>query len=412
MLNFAAKYRIMIAEFKVRNFLSIKEEQVLSFIPTTDNTMLDIYTEEVADNIRLLKIGSIYGSNASGKTNVLLALDFFRNLMICSDKSKSERIGVVPFKLDKESLYKSTFFEMVFYINRDKYKLSVELDDEKIYNEKLLIYTTVRPTIIYDRHYDSAKDATIIDFGNKIGLTKKDREVIEGNTINNRSVIAAFGISNVRKSQLNLVFDMFAKEMTPVIMPGTSLMNFTMQHLLDSKNGKLKKFILNFLKASDFNISNISLRNGELVFSHHTETCGDLNLEDQFESRGTKRYLGLATILFDLLVNGNILPIDEIEASIHYELLSYFIRVFLVNSKKGAQLILTTHDINLLDEDFIRRDSIWFTDKNLKGESELYRLSSLGLHKTMSVYNAYRQNKLVDLPFLDSIYLDMDEYND
>ena len=145
------------------------------------------------------------------------------------------------------------------------------------------------------------------------------------------------------------------------------------------------------------------------MFTHHTN-YGDKELDENLESRGTKRYMGLATILFDLLVRGIILPIDEIETSIHYELLSYFIRVFLVNSKRQAQIVLTTHDINLLDEDYIRRDVIWFTDKNDRGETQLLRLSSLGLHKTMSVYNAYKQEKLVNLPFLDSIYLDMDQY--
>ena len=147
----------------------------------------------------------------------------------------------------------------------------------------------------------------------------------------------------------------------------------------------------------------------ELSFVHHTE-YGEKELDESLESRGTKRYMGLATVLYDLLVRGVVLPIDEIETSIHYELLSYFIKVFLVNSKKGAQLIFSTHDINMLDEDYIRRDVIWFTDKNGCGETQLVRLSSLGLHKTLSVYNAYKQEKLVDLPFLDSIYMDMDEY--
>ena len=102
--------------------------------------------------------------------------------------------------------------------------------------------------------------------------------------------------------------------------------------------------------------------------------------------------------------------IDELESSMHYELLSYFIRVFLANSENNSQLLFTTHDINLLNEDYIRRDVIWFTDKNGCGETQLIRLSTLGLHKTLSVYNAYKQEKLVDLPFLDSIYMDMDEY--
>lgn len=69
----------------------------------------------------------------------------------------------------------------------------------------------------------------------------------------------------------------------------------------------------------------------------------------------------------------------------------------------------TTHDINLLNEDYIRRDVVWFTDKSREGATQLKRLSSLGLHKTMNPYNAYKQGKLVDLPFLGSIYLDKED---
>ena len=162
-------------------------------------------------------------------------------------------------------------------------------------------------------------------------------------------------------------------------------------------------------KAKEEILKKGTLRSDEMFFVHHTSN-GDKELGEELESRGTKRYMGLATILYDLLVHGVILPIDEIETSIHYELLSYFIKVFLVNSKRGGQLIVSTHDVNLLDEDYIRRDVIWFTDKNDCGETQLIRLSTLGLHKTLSVYNAYKQEKLVDLPFLDSIYMDMDEY--
>ena len=97
---------------------------------------------------------------------------------------------------------------------------------------------------------------------------------------------------------------------------------------------------------------------------------------------------------------------DEVETSIHYELLSYFIKLFLANSEGMSQLLVTTHDINLLNEDFIRRDSVWFTDKNKNGATSLKRLSALGLHKTMNPYNAYKQGKLVKLPFLGSIYLE------
>jgi AAA15 family ATPase/GTPase len=434
----------MIAEFKIRNFYSLRDEQTLSFIPTNDDTSRDIYTEEVADGVSLLKIGCIYGSNASGKTNILKALDFFTQFMINDDLNKGDEIGVVPFLLDDVSRQERTQFEMTFYLNREKYRLNLVLDNKVIYEETLQVYSSVQPTLLYKRTYNAEKDATDIVFGGKVGLVKKSREAIEGNTFNKRTVIAAFGKSNVEKSRLNLVYDFFSQRIAPIMYPQSSLMGFTKRRITKDRDGKLKKFILHFLKASDFNISDIAiheeevsitpemelmikntsgmpekakeeilkkgtLRSDEMFFVHHTSN-GDKELGEELESRGTKRYMGLATILYDLLVHGVILPIDEIETSIHYELLSYFIKVFLVNSKRGGQLIVSTHYINLLDEDYIRRDVIWFTDKNDCGETQLIRLSTLGLHKTLSVYNAYKQEKLVDLPFLDSIYMDMDEY--
>lgn len=434
----------MIAEFKIRNFYSLRDEQTLSFIPTNDDTSRDIYTEEVADGVSLLKIGFIYGSNASGKTNILKALDFFSQFMVNDGLNKGDEIGVVPFLLDDVSDKERTQFEMSFYLNREKYKLNLVLDNKVIYEETLQVYSSVQPTLLYKRTYNPEKDATDIVFGGKVGLVKKSRGAIEGNTFNKRTVIAAFGMSNVEKSRLNLVYDFFSQKIAPIMYPQSSLMGFTKRRITRDRDGRLKRFILHFLKASDFNISDIAiheeevsitpemeqvikntsampekakeeilkkgtLHSDEMFFVHHTSN-GDKELDEELESRGTKRYMGLATILYDLLVHGVILPIDEIESSIHYELLSYFIKVFLVNSKRSGQLIISTHDINLLDEDYIRRDVIWFTDKNDCGETQLIRLSSLGLHKTLSVYNAYRQEKLVNLPFLDSIYMDMDEY--
>lgn len=434
----------MIAEFKIRNFYSLRNEQTLSFIPTNDDTSRDIYTEEVADGVSLLKIGCIYGSNASGKTNILKALDFFSQFMVNDGLNKGDEIGVVPFLLDDVSDKERTQFEMSFYLNREKYKLNLVLDNKVIYEETLQVYSSVQPTLLYKRTYNPEKDATDIVFGGKVGLVKKSREAIEGNTFNKRTVIAAFGMSNVEKSRLNLVYDFFSQKIAPIMYPQSSLMGFTKRRMTRDRDGRLKRFILHFLKASDFNISDIAiheeevsitpemelvikntsampekakeeilkkgtLHSDEMFFVHHTSK-GDKELDEELESRGTKRYMGLATILYDLLVHGVILPIDEIESSIHYELLSYFIKVFLVNSKRSGQLIISTHDINLLDEDYIRRDVIWFTDKNDCGETQLIRLSTLGLHKTLSVYNAYRQEKLVNLPFLDSIYMDMDEY--
>lgn len=432
----------MIAEFTIENFFSIKSPQKISFEPSSDNFMSDEYSYEVKDGVRLLKLGIIYGANASGKTNILNAVEFFRMLVLRMPKDRNEKTGVVPFMLDDTSRNEKTKMSMVFYINQSKYILTFELDSKYIYSETLVVYDSIRPTKLYSRNYNATTDSTTIDFGTNLKMPRKSQYVISVNTINNCSVLAAFGKSNVERTKLNDVYDYFAKQVKDILAPGMLLSVYVKSQLDKDETGDLKKFILNFLKASDFNIEDVVLHeeeelitpeleqliqnapidnetkaemlrkgkitNAELTFKHKV---GDklYDLSEEYESNGTMRFLGMAVILNFLLKTNRFVLIDEVETSIHYELLAYFIKVFLANSEGTSQMLLKTHDINLLNEDFIRRDTIWFTDKDEYGETKIVRLSSLGLHKNLSPYNAYKQGKLVKLPFLGSQYISLND---
>ena len=432
----------MIAEFTIENFLSIKSAQKISFEPTPDTTLSEQYTYEVKPGVRLLKIGIVYGANASGKTNILNAIEFFKMLVLRHPKDRNTKTGTIPFLLNDTSKKERTKMSMVFYIQQSKYILSFELDAEYIYSETLIVYDSIRPTNLYTRSYNKETDSTVIEFGANLKLPKKDQNTISGNTTNNSSVLAAFGKSNVEKTKLNDVYDYFAQQIKDVLAPGMLLSGYVKKHLDNDKSGNLKRFILNFLKASDFNIEDIALQeqeelitpdieqviqrapiddeakkemlkkgtvtHSEIIFTHIAGS-NLYNLPEEYESNGTIRFLGIAVILYFLLKKHQFVAIDEVESSIHYELLAYFIKVFLANSDQTAQMLLTTHDINLLNEDFIRRDTIWFTDKDELGETKIVRLSSLGLHKNLSPYHAYRQNKLVKLPFLGSLYFDLND---
>lgn len=432
----------MIAEFTVENFYSIRSTQKISFEPSSDSFMSDEYTYEVKDGVRLLKVGIIYGANASGKSNVLGAIEFFKMLVLRVPKGRNDTTRAVPFLLDETSKAKTTKMSMSFYVNQLKYILSFELDKKRIYSETLTVYESIRPTKLYSRSYDPDTDSSVIEFGTNLKMAKKNQDAIAGNTINNCSVLAAFGYSNVEKTKLNDVYDYFAKQVKDVLAPGMLLSEYVKRHLDKDKDGNLKKFILNFLKASDFNIEDVTLHeeeelitpeleqliqkapidddaksemlkkgkitNTELTFTHRAGN-GSYELSEEYESNGTMRFLGMAVILNFLLKKNQFVPIDEVETSIHYELLSYFIKVFLANSNQTSQMLLTTHDINLLNEEFIRRDTIWFTDKDEQGETNVVRLSALGLHKNLSPYNAYKQGKLVKLPFLGSQYFDLND---
>lgn len=402
----------MIAEFKVSNFFSIRSEVTLSFIASRDRFMEEEYIHKANDNIRLLKIGMIYGSNASGKSNVLKALAYFQHLMTHVPSDKIEKMGWVPFLLDDVSRNGHCRMSMTFYLNGKRYILSVEFDNSRIYEEQLDAYLTNRPTSLYRRVYNGKTDSSEVSFSSKAKLSQKSQTIIEGNTINNSTVLAAFGKSNVELSLLNRVYDFFSLGIANELTPDKSLSDFTKEQLAQDSDGKLKRFLQYMLRASDFNIDNLKVNkadDGRRLYFEHSANGEDFELPESYESRGTIRFLGMATILQELLFSSRFIMIDELESSMHYELLSYFIRVFLANSANNSQLLFTTHDINLLNEDFIRRDAVWFTDKGNDAETHLEHLSEMGLHNTMSPYNAYRQGKLVDLPFLGSQYLDLNE---
>ncbi len=429
----------MIQEFQVQNFYSIRELQTISFVPTNDDKMREQYVHKVSDKVELLKIGIVYGSNASGKTTLLNALTFFRSVMLDKPDSRNDNMGYFPFLLDNHSREEHSHMQMIFWLNGEKYVMSLEFDSKRIYEESLLVYISARPTSLYKRIYLPESDYSEIIFGNKVGIDKATGNAITGNTTNNCTVMAAFGQSNAHISRLNNVYEFFLAGLQNVVTPRDYMSFDVRNELRNDKDGKKKQFLLQLLKASDFNIVDMTLdereepitpemektiksapiseeakiemlKRGTIKYDdimfRHTGEDGEYDLHERLESAGTHRFLGLSVVLYYVLHENNFIPIDEIETSIHYELLSYFIKVFLANSEESSQLLMTTHDINLLNEDFIRRDVVWFTDKSDAGATQLKRLSSLGLHKTMNPYNAYKQGKLVDLPFLGSIYLE------
>lgn len=429
----------MIQEFNVNNFYSIREKQSINFIPSNEEGMREQYTVRVSDNMELLKIGIVYGSNASGKTTILKALSYFREIMLDKPGSKNDGMGYYPFLLDNHSREEHSEMQMTFWVNGERYIQIVEFDKERIYEEQLIVYTSIRPTILYKRVYNAETDHSEVIFGAKCGMDKTSQRAIEGNTTNNCTVMAAFGQSNVKTSRMNDVYAFFLGDMQSMLNPRDTLAFDVKNELRNDKNGKKKQFLLQLLQASDFNIVDLSLdereeiitpeleqvikgapipeearlemlRRGtikldDVIFSHSGEG-GNFELHEKLESAGTHRFLGMAMMLYYALHQDSFIPVDEVETSIHYELLSYFIKLFLANSEGTSQLLMTTHDINLLNEDFIRRDCVWFTEKDNVGATSLKRLSALGLHKTMNPYNAYKQGKLVKLPFLGSIYLD------
>ena len=263
----------MIQEFQVQNFFSIRERQSISFVPTNDGNMRDQYVHEVAEGVELLKIGIVYGSNASGKTTLLNAISYFRSIMLNKPESKNEGMGYFPFLLDKHSRDEHSQMQMTFWLNGEKYVLNLEFDNKRIYEESLIVYTSARPTTLYKREYQPESDHTEVTFGNKAGIDKATQRAIEGNTTNNCTVMAAFGQSNAHVSKLNDVFDFFLTGIQSTLTPRDYLSYDVKNELRNDKDGKKKRFLLQLLKASDFNIVDMTLDEREDQITPDMETA-------------------------------------------------------------------------------------------------------------------------------------------
>ena len=143
-----------------------------------------------------------------------------------------------------------------------------------------------------------------------------------------------------------------------------------------------------------------TIETNELYFAHSTSK-GKFNISSEKESQGTMRYFGLGGILNEIVSSSKFITIDEIETSLHPELVAFFIRQFLMNANE-SQLFVTTHNQFLMEQDYMRNDMIWFCEKDEDGVSNYYSVQDFKLHKNISVLNYYRAGKLGALPSLRS----------
>ena len=415
----------MLINFSIQNFGSIKDKQTLSFEADKSKHLENYYIIET-NGLRLLKLCLLYGANASGKTTVLKALDFLRDLVLKPKIQKTETLDFEPFLFDEDTPNQNTIFEIEFLQNNIRYFYEIELNKNAIVREELYIKNSHKSNV-FKRDTNFKYELTSITFGNKINLDKLEKKALEANTLWNNTVFGGFSKTNLKIDDFKNVVDWFNHYLTDFISPKTDLIAFFERKELT--NLLFEKNIVESLKQADFNISGISKKEFRwaqlfskndpyvrardfLEFEHHVKNK-NYKIRYVDESRGTQKYWGLAGFLQLLLTNSAILPIDELESSLHPDLFQHFLLSFLVNSTH-SQLLATTHHREILNnKDIFRNDAIWITDKsNADSATELYSLADFDtsvIRDTSNIYNAYKIGKLGGIPNLGDYYIDLEE---
>ncbi|MDR0864427.1 MAG: ATP-binding protein [Candidatus Symbiothrix sp.] len=426
----------MIINFSVQNYGSIKDKQTLSF-EADKSTHLEDYYVIHTNGLRLLKLGLIYGANASGKTTILKALDFLRTLVLNPKSQKTETFDFDPFLFDENTPNQNTIFEIEFLQNDVRYFYFVELNKKAIVSEELYAYNPKKSNV-FKRTTNLEKQTTDIQFGNKIKIDKISERTLVLNTLWNRVVLDGFNRTNVDIKELKDGLDWFKDYLQQLIVPHKDLTNFTSSRIVESEIQK--NIVIEILKKADFNISNIIIKNKEYDYPvvrnledqkaliewqewkqsmgfkeikfEHTINDKRYVLAFEKESQGTQRYYGLAGILYLLIKNSAAFSIDELESSLHPDLFEHFLLSFLINSKK-SQLLATTHNREILeDKDIFRNDAIWITNKEEDSATELYSFADFNtsvIRNTNSIYNAYKIGKLGGVPNLGDYYIDIED---
>jgi len=414
----------MIIEFSVKNYRSIKELQTLSMVAAPIKSK---YSEldtnnviPVSDKLSLLKSVAIYGANGSGKSNLIKA--FYTMLIFIRDSFKNDQLGEVifePFELNQESPNEPTFFQLIFVCEKIRYRYGFEVFDNVVKSEWLFgtpdkkeVYFFTRESSniqINERQFSEGKD--LVDKTSENNLFLNIAKAFNGKVSKrifdylNYKIAISTGLTDhgFRNTTLTLLKHETLKQQI------ISLLNFADFGIHDVSQKKMTIDDLPENPPKDI-LADVAAGNLEFIFSKHPvynaegENVGfRMFLMDGQESDGTQKFFNYTGVVSTTLLQGKVLILDEFDARLHPMLTKKLVEMFNspILNKNGAQLIFVTHDTNLLDNTLLRRDQIYFTEKNKMQETVLYSLVDFkGVRNDASYEKDYINGKYGAVPFL------------
>ncbi len=402
----------MLLEFSVANWYSFKDKVTFSMLASSSQILEENFV--VKNNYRILKSAAIYGANASGKSNLFKILaGIILMLRQSNNVDINAKLPIKQFKGQKEM--KPSEFEIRFMVDNINYIYGFKADINVIYEEYLYYYPKGRETKIFYRHDIDKYDFTV----------REERHLKDIALKNSQNKFFLATATNWNYEKTKPAYD-FLTQAIDVFFDLEELKSNAFKMYENDNDGKLKEFALAFLKAADFNIvdyeitkvdipNKILLSMSELVkikipenqkayqviFKHN----GNLKIDLAEESFGTQIIFAFIPFIAEAIQNQKILIIDELNRSLHPYLSRYIVQMFNDNSVnlKASQLIFNTNDTNLLDLDILRRDQIWFTEKNNEtGNSDLYSLNDFSVRSKENIEKGYMLGRYGAVPFINN----------
>ncbi len=411
----------MLLEFRIRNYRSIRDEIVISFVASKDKKLADTHLAStgIKSLLHVLRSAVVYGPNASGKSTLLHALHYMRAVVAESAAMQpGKTFNAQPFRLDAGYAGQPIEFEVTFLLGGVRHQYGFSLTPERIVNEWLLVYRSAKPQQWFSRSFDETTQSSVYEFSTHLtGPRKLWQETTRPNALFLSTA------AQLNSELLGPIFRWLVEQ--PVYFPaGLSPLPDSTTELLQTEVGK--RAVREFLTSADISISDVvsvsrqgfqqqvmfgpdgptfSREDREVFmpqFVHKTEH-GSATFELHEESQGTQRLYALAAPVLDVLKNGRLLIVDELDSSLHPLLVRRLVRMFHnpeLNSH-GAQLLFTTHDTSLLDRTVFRRDQIWFTEKDRDQATRLYPLSDFSPRETEAWEKGYLIGRYGAVPFFE-----------
>lgn len=386
----------MLIQFTIENHRSIRDNAVISFAASKDTSLASCLIHP-DDKRTLLPVIAIYGANAAGKSNVLHALMTMKDMIVgdASKLSKGQKLPWEPFVGND----RPTSFETVYTYDGIRYAYGFSFDSKRIYSEYLYHWPNGREALIFSRENGT------YEFRDNVS----EQTTLSNRTPDNKLYLVSSNDWNL--PQTESAYKWFFEKINGMMeQPATS--SETVSEIVRSDTQKariLREMMLADLGISDVTIKPVAGKKNESVITTTHRVIDDNGNVEHFqllmeqESAGTQCFFSRIGGWLQALENGSLLIVDEIERSMHPLLTRRLIEMIQDSdiNTKSAQLLFTTHDALLLDLGFLRRDQIWFAEKNEKScTTELYPLSAFSPRKGENIRKGYLQGRFGAIPFI------------